>query len=202
MPMNPFFFKINLNKYGEEKKVIEAEKRTLRNTIIFFTLFYIILFGMVFYLQKDLQQKYDNRKHFLNEIEDEISSMKSSGDFLSNEDLNQIATITSNRIFWGKKLVALSELIPREIAITSFSYKRGILTLSGITKIDKNEREMEVIYDFIGSLKENDQISKDFPEINFEKHYRDREKEVDILRFQIDCVSKESKELAAKGKKS
>jgi hypothetical protein len=194
MQMNHFFFKINLNKYGEEKKVIEAEKRTLRNTIIFFSLFFIILYGYVFYLQHQLETKYENRSHFLNELDDEISTMKSSGEFLSNEDLNQNALITSNRIFWAKKLVALSEIIPAEIAITNFSYKRGILTLYGITKVDRNEREMEIIYDFIGKLKDNEQISKDFPEIDFEKHYRDREKEVDILRFQIDCASKEAKE--------
>lgn len=200
--MNPFFFKINLNKYGEEKKVIEAEKRTLRNTIVFFLLLYIVLYGFVFYLKNSLETKFDNRKMFLNELEDKIANMKSSGDFLSNEDLNQIAQITSNRIFWAKKLVALSEIIPKEIAITNFTYKRGVLTLYGITKVDRNEREMEVIYDFIQNLKGNEQISKDFPEIDFEKHYRDREKEVDILRFQIDCMSKESKELAAKRRRS
>ena len=44
-----------------------------------------------------------------------------------------------------------------------------------------------MINDFINKLKNNPQISGDFPDIGFVKSYRDKEKDVEILRFQIDC---------------
>ena len=36
--MNEFYFKINLNKFGELKVQAEREKKTFRNAIIFFVL--------------------------------------------------------------------------------------------------------------------------------------------------------------------
>jgi len=54
--------------------------------------------------------------------------------------------------------------------------------------MDKKQKEFDlIIEDFINKLKSNEQISSDFPEITFMKSRRDFEKDVEILRFQIDC---------------
>ena len=123
-------------------------------------------------------------------IRKEIKSYQVSGEFLSRKDLERLANLSSKRIFWAKKLVAFSEKTNDKIAITHFSYKSNVLSLFGITKVDKKQKEFDLIEDFIEKLKANDQINQDFPNIKFVKSSRDKEKEVDILRFQIDCVPK------------
>jgi len=57
-----------------------------------------------------------------------------------------------------------------------------------ITPKDKNEKEFDLINAFIQSLKDNKQINSDFEEIYFVKSMRDFEKDVEIIRFEIDCV--------------
>ena len=185
------YFKINLNKYGELRAKIEREKRTFRNTVIVFLLFTILLYAFVLYLNASLQNKINSRKDLLSDIKKEIKSYQVSGDFLSTKDLKKLAEITDERIFWAKKLVALSEKTTDKIAITHFSFKNDILSLFGITKLDKKQKEFDLIDEFITKLKDNDQISLDFPEIKFVKSRRDFEKDVEILRFQVDAIPKD-----------
>ncbi|MCD4819379.1 MAG: hypothetical protein K8S23_11875 [Candidatus Cloacimonetes bacterium] len=188
--MKYFYYKINLNKFGEIKKQAESEKKTFYTTVFTFFLISIMLYAIVLFINGNLQTKLDNRKEFLKSIRKEIKSYQVSGDFLTRGDLERLADISSNRIFWTKKLVAFSEKTNDKIAITHFSFKNNVLSLFGITKIDKKQKEYDLIDDFITHLKYNSQINIDFPDIKFVKSSRDREKEVDILRFQIDCIPK------------
>ena len=52
-----FYFKINLNKFGEIKLQQERERKTFISAILFFTLGTIILFGATMYLDKALGKK-------------------------------------------------------------------------------------------------------------------------------------------------
>ena len=185
--MNQFYFKINLNKFGELKKQIEDEKKFFNSLVAVFVILLIILLGFVYYLQNSLDKKYTVRKTLLTHINKEIDKYKRSGQDLSSKDLTRLTNISTNRIFWAKKLVAISEKTDNKLAITHFSYARKTLSLYGITEINKNRKEFDLINDFINKLKNNSQISGDFPDIGFVKSYRDKEKDVEILRFQIDC---------------
>ncbi len=185
--MNQFYFKINLNKFGELKKQIEAEKKFFNSLVAVFVILLIILLGFVFYLQNSLNKKYTARKALLTHINKEIDKYKRSGQNLSAKDLTRLTNISTNRIFWAKKLVALAEKTDNKLAITHFSYSRNTLSLYGITEVNKDRKEFDLINDFINKLKDNPQISGDFPDIGFVKSYRDKEKDVEILRFQIDC---------------
>jgi len=139
-------------------------------------------------LNADLQAKINNRSALLSDIKKEIESYQVSGEYLSSKDLARMAKISTERIFWAKKLVALSEQTTDKIAITHFTFKGNTLRLFGITQMDKKQKEFDlIIEDFINKLKSNEQISSDFPEITFMKSRRDFEKDVEILRFQIDC---------------
>lgn len=189
--MNNLYFKINLNKYGELRRHIEGEKRTFLYSVISYALIYLIAVGFVFWFNIDLNNKLESRKELLQSIRDEIKSYEVSGEFLSKKDLERMTTISTQRIFWSMKLVALSDVTTEDIAITHFSFKNNNLSLFGITRVDQDQNEFILIDDFIKQLKNDEQISKDFPEIKFVKSNRDKEKEVDILRFQIDCISKE-----------
>ncbi|MEA1973619.1 MAG: hypothetical protein U9N34_10085 [Candidatus Cloacimonadota bacterium] len=185
--MNQLFFKINLNKYGELKQKQERSRRTFLNTVIIFVLGTAILYGFALYQNSILKNKFNNRMNLLKSIRKEISEYKDSGDYLSTKDLQRLANLSSDRVFWAMKLVALSEKTNNEIAITHFSYKMNTLSLFGITQLDKGKKEHVLINDFISELRANKQISTDFPEIKFVKSRRDYEKDIEIVRFQVDC---------------
>jgi len=189
--MNHLYFKINLNKYGEMRQQIETEKRTFQFTVIAYALIFLIAVGFVISFNMNISSKLDARRTLLKSIRDEIKSYEVSGEFLTKKDLERMATISTQRIFWSKKLVALSQKTSDNIAITHFSFKNDHLSLFGITQIDKNRNEFLLIDDFISELKDDEQISKDFPDIKFVRSNRDLEKDVEILRFQIDCISEE-----------
>jgi hypothetical protein len=184
-----FYFKINLNKFGEMKLQQEKEKKTFIQALLLFGIGTIILFAGVLYLDSILAEKVLNRQQFLDETEKQIASYQKSTEFLSSNDLDLLAKTFTERIFWARKLVALSQEIDNKMAITQFSYKNGILSLYGVTSIDKNQREFDLIDMFISKLKANKQISTDFPDIKYARASRDKVKDTDILRFQIDCYS-------------
>jgi hypothetical protein len=186
--MNQLFFKINLNKYGELKQAVQKERRTFINTALAFIIITALIYGVVLYYNGVMARKADNRLQLLSDIKQEIKSYKENDQYLSSKDLTNIAEISTDRIFWSKKLVALSEKTSDKIAITNFSFKSDVLSIYGITRMDKNEKEFDLINSFIESLKDNKQINSDFEDIYFVKSMRDFEKDVEIIRFQIDCV--------------
>ena len=191
--MNQLYFKINLNKYGELRQKEVKERRSFQMTAIFFLVATAIIYGVVLYHNSAMAQKVDNRRQLLTEIKQEIKSYKENDQYLSTKDLNNIAEISTDRIFWSKKLVALSEKTSDKIAITNFSFKGDVLSVFGITRLDKDQKEFDLINEFIENLKNNDHIRSDFGEILFVKSMRDFEKDVEILRFQIDCKHKGGK---------
>lgn len=184
-----FYFKINLNKFGEIRLQQEKEHKTLIRAIVLFVLGTLILAAGVIYMNNLLMVKVDSRQKFLDDTNRQIATYQKSTEFLSSNDLDLLAKTFNDRIFWAKKLVALSQEIDNKMAITQFSYKTGVLSLYGVTPIDKNVREFDLIDMFIAKLKANAEISKDFPDIKYAKATRDKVKDTDILRFQIDCYS-------------
>ena len=186
--MNQLFFKINLNKYGELKQAVLKERRTFRTTALAFIIGTAIIYGVVLNLNRNMARKVDNRRQTLAGLKLEIKSKEETDESLSAKDLTNIAEISTDRIFWSKKLVALSEKTSDKIAITNFSFKSDVLSIFGITRLDKNEKEYDLINEFIENLKNNSQISGDFDEIYLVEKHRDYEKDVEIIRFQINCV--------------
>lgn len=186
--MNQLSFNINLNKYGELRQQRERENLIFRNTIIWFSIFTVLMFGVLFSLNNMLEQRIESRRSLLSDINREIQTYQDSGDYLSTNDLNRLASLSTARIFWANKLIALSEITTEKIAITHFSYQNGVLSLHGITEIDREVREFDLINDFIQDLLNNEDFNQDFSDIRFVRSSRDREQDVQVLRFQIDCV--------------
>ncbi len=191
--MNQKYFNINLNKYGELRQKIEAEKKTFMVTAISYLTILIIASVLSGMINFDLKTKIKNRSKLLKNIKQEIKTYEVSGEFLSKKDLERLARISTERVFWAKKLVAFSEKTTDKIAITHFSFKNERLSLFGITKLDKKQREFDLIDEFITELKNNEQINIDFPKIKFVRSNRDFEKDVEILRFQVDCFAEKHK---------
>jgi len=189
--MNNFHFSINLNKFGELRRKEEKEKTGFRNLLIVFAFFTVLFFVFALILNGNLNQKVKNREQLLSDIKNEIESYQVSGEFLSSKDLQRIDKVSTERIFWAMKLVALSEQTTNKIAITHFSFKNDKLSLYGITKVDKKQKEFDLIHDFVEKLKQNEQISSDFPEIKIVHSRKDVEKDVEIMRFEIECTARD-----------
>lgn len=186
--MNQLFFKINLNKFGELRQQIERENKVFKNTIIWFAVFTVVMFGALYTVNHLLNMRVESRRDLLRDINTEIQTYQDSGEYLSTNDLSRLADLSTARIFWANKLIALSEITTEKIAITHFTYQNGVLSLHGITQVDRDVKEFDLIHDFINDLYQNDDFNQDFSEIRFVRSSRDREGDVQILRFQIDCV--------------
>ncbi len=188
--MNQFYFKINLNKYGEKRYQVLAEQRLFKNLITSFIILSIVFYGAILYFNMQLTNKMDNRRELLSSIREEIETYREIGEYLSTNDLQRLARTSTDRIFWANKLIALADLITDKIAITHFSYRAGTLSLFGITQVDIDEKEFDLIDEFIELLGVDPFISDDFAEVRFVRASRDMEQDVDIIRFQIDCIGR------------
>lgn len=189
---NAFYFKINLNKYGDLKIQTEREKKNFYQAIAFFAFGIIVILGIHFYLNSRLASKVESRRKFLAETERQLESFQTSDDYLSSQDLDRLEQTFNNRIFWANKLVALSQEIDNKLAVRKFTFANGVLTLNGITPVDNNVRELDLINEFILRLKSNPEISNDFPQIKSGLITKQVVKDTAIMEFVIECYSKDA----------
>ena len=190
--INQFYFKINLNKYGEQRLQAERENRTFRNSLIIFLIGFVIILAAWFYIQKSVVNKLETRRQYLAETQQELARYKTSGDYLSSNDLSRLTNTFTNRIFWAKKMIALGHEIDDKLAVRKFTYANGVLTIHGITEVDVNVKEFELINSFIQRLKSNPEISNDFPEIKSGQVIRQIVKDTAIFEFVIECYTPDS----------
>ena len=170
----------------------EREKKTFVTSIICFVVGFALLVGAWFYINAKGKERVDSRKEYLAETEKQLATFQTSSDYLSSEDLDRLADTFSNRIFWAKKMVALGQEIDDKLAVRKFSFANGILTLNGITEVDINVKELDLIQSFINRLKSNPEISDDFPQIKSGQITRQIVKDTAILEFVIECYSKDA----------
>ena len=189
--MNLFYFKINLNKYGDLKLQAERENKMFVQAVVVFAIGIVILLAAHFYISSQLNKKVANRQKFLKDTQAQIDQFRTSGDYLSSQDLDRLGTTFNDRIFWANKLVALSQEIDHKLAVRKFTFANGVLTLNGITPVDNNVREIDLINEFILRLKSNPEISNDFPYIKSGAINKQVVKDTAIMEFVIECYSKE-----------
>ncbi|MDD2332415.1 MAG: hypothetical protein PHI68_07170 [Candidatus Cloacimonetes bacterium] len=191
MTTQAFFFKINLNKFGEMKLQAERENRTLINSIVAFVVVLLVLIGGMYYVNMTLGKKLDNRIAYYNDLNKQLSQYQTSEDYLSSADLERLATTFDNRIFWAKKMVALAEVISDRLAVSKLNFNQGVLTLNGITEIQPNINEMNMIGEFINRIKSNEELVNDFPDVKMGSVTKRLVKDTEIMDFVIECYSKE-----------
>lgn len=190
--MQQFYFKINLNKFGEQRIQQERENKTFRNAAIFFVVGFLVVLVAWFYILGSSNMKVQNRQKYLAETQAELDRYQTSGDYLSSNDLGRLARTFNNRIFWAKKMIALGQEIDDKLAVRKFSYANGVLTLNGITEVNANVKELDLINSFIHRLKSNPEISNDFPEIKSGQIIRQVVKDTAIFEFVIECYTPEA----------
>ncbi|MDY0151288.1 MAG: hypothetical protein RBS43_03345 [Candidatus Cloacimonas sp.] len=189
---NAFYFKINLNKFGELRIQAERERKTFITAVVFLVIGLILLSVGWFYLNSMGKERVQNREKYLSETMKQLEKYKTSSDYLSSNDLDHLAESFTNRIFWAKKMIALGQEIDDKLAVRKFSFSNGILIINGITEVDVNIKELDLIQAFIDRLKNNPEISNDFPQIKSGQFTRQIVKDTAILEFVIECYSKEA----------
>lgn len=169
----------------------ERENRTLINSIVAFVVVLLVLIGGMYYVNMTLGKKLDNRIAYYNDLNKQLSQYQTSEDYLSSADLERLATTFDNRIFWAKKMVALAEVISDRLAVSKLNFNQGVLTLNGITEIQPNINEMNMIGEFINRIKSNEELVNDFPDVKMGSVTKRLVKDTEIMDFVIECYSKE-----------
>ncbi len=196
-----FYFKINLNKYGEIKVQAERERKTFLNAAIVYLVCFVLLIAGLIVVNNKLKAKVETRRAYLAQTQKQLDSFQTNEDYLSSADLDKLAETFNNRIFWAKKMIALGEEINDQLAVSKFSFNNGILTLNGITPVNSNVQELDLINSFIIRLKSNPEIANDFPQIKSGQISRQIVKDTAILEFVIECYSKETQKAPAAGER-
>ena len=66
--MERLIFTINLNKFGDEKKLQKIENNTFIGILVVFVVLTLAFSGFVYYMNNTLNQKIANRKNLLTDI--------------------------------------------------------------------------------------------------------------------------------------
>ena len=96
---------------------------------------------------------------------------------------------------------SLTFLIPRifevnlsglsvDIAITGLRYKRQKLVIKGIALTFEDRKDFEIIDEYVQTLRNNNEFSKNFSKIKYVGHSKVNVRGQEIVRFEIEASSK------------
>jgi Tfp pilus assembly protein PilN len=118
-------------------------------------------------------------------IQAQIDTLKQEGRNLAKDDILAMSELSDRRTIWAEKLNALGRLMPHDMAITHLTFKDRYLTIAGVSRIYPDEREFDILEEFIARL-ENDQIfSEDFTDIKFASYSRMTILNQDVVNFEV-----------------
>ncbi len=193
--MNEFIL-INLNQTINRALLVEAKRERSRWAIFSVILILFLGIGFGFYrLYSDLTLLAQNRENRIQQVKDEIESLKENvGIDLSKSDIETYYEFENKHILWADKLKVLSEITPDYMAITEIDFKkdkndtrRDRVTLSAISRIVSDEKDFSVVEKFINLLKSNEVFSADFSDIRFVTSDRFISRGQEILAFKIEA---------------
>jgi len=183
--------KINLNHASSKAARLEIRRERLR--WLTFGVIVLLLAGGISWLVFENQQMNDliaAKETQITQIKEEIATLKSEGKNLSKDDILDLENLESQRVLWATKLKALGTLIPHDMALTRLEFKDVYLTITGISRIYRDEREFDVIEEFIARLENDPEFSHDFENIKFASFARMTVMMQDIVSFEIKATLK------------
>ena len=187
------FILINLNQnISRARKIAQKEKR---DKWIIFGLLCFIFVGLTiwfFQINNSLNRLIQAREDTIEIIKKNTANLKkdakinlSKGDILSSYDLGKY------HIPWSRKLIQLSEMTPANMCITKLIYDTKSLSISAISKIEnKNQKEQQILNDFMNSIQNNKDFYKEFDEIKIKKTKKSQRQGSVFLTFEISAKLK------------
>lgn len=195
-------FTINLNK-GEN--VAEREARwTKRREIITMTVLIIIVsvLTMVNYQQyATIEGVVKTKEQTIIYIDKQLDSLKKTGKNISKQDVLALAKLEKERVLWTKKLLAIGELLPEDMALTYIDFKNQLLLLRFISKIEQGEKEFDRVKLMIDKLRNSPMFFRDFKDMRLKEQHQSDIDEQTILSFSVLCQIEKGKR-SKKGRRS
>jgi len=181
-------FTINLNK-GED--VAEREARwSKRREIITMTVLIIVVVGLTlvnFQQYKAIEGVLSTKKETIVFIDKQLDSLKKTGKNISKQDVLALAKLEKERVLWTKKLLAIGELLPEDMALTYIDFKNQLLLLRFISKIERDEKEFDRVKLMIDKLRNSPMFFRDFKEMRLKEQHQTDIDEQTILSFSVLC---------------
>jgi hypothetical protein len=104
---------------------------------------------------------------------------------VSKEDVMAIARLEKTRFLWTRKILALAEVLPDDIAVTGMEFKNNAFIIKFISRIRKDERDFDKIDEIMELLKNTEDFYRDFSNIKFDKSSRIVVDGQEILSFSV-----------------
>ena len=179
--------KINLNQTVSKAQIdyiIEEKNRwMLFGGMCFLFITYLVWFAFINYRMDYI---IENRQETIQTIIKDTEELKRSGKInLSKIDIKTLNKFEDKRMFWAPKLIALSEITPENMAITELNFENKKLEISAISKIDRGEKDFDVVENFMKRIDENEEFNKDFKGIKFDSMEKSKAKGQEVLSFTI-----------------
>ncbi len=182
-------FTINLNK-GEDvaERLIRRRKRFEVISMTIVLLAVVILCAFNYRQYQTIQKILATKQAIIRDIDRKLDSLKRTGKNISKEDVLALAKLERERVLWTKKLLALGELLPEEMAITNVEFKNNILSMKFITTIHKDEKEFDKVKALIDRLRASPMFFHDFNDMKLKEQHQTKVEDQIILSFTILCT--------------
>jgi len=178
--------KINLNQASSKAARLELRRERLRWSV-FAGVLLLLAGAFTFLLVENVEfnRIVEQKENQINEIKAQIESLKQEGRNLAKEDILAMADLANRRTLWAEKLNALGRLMPHDMAITNLAFKDRYLDIAGVSRIYPDEREFDIIEEFIDRLKGDPVFAADFSEIKFSSFSRMTILNQDVVNFEV-----------------
>lgn len=181
-------FTINLNK-GEDIAEREARWRKRREIITLTVLIiFVIILSMINVTQYQMIEGIiDTKESIIREIDRQLDSLKKTGKNISKDDVLALAKLEKERVLWTKKMLAIGQELPQEMALTYVEYKNNVLLMRFITTIKAKEKEFDKVKEMIDKLRASPMFFRDFSEMQLKEQHRADVEDQTILSFSVVC---------------
>ena len=192
--MTKQYIVINLNKAESAETRIERVKE--RGRWILFSILFILLIGAnarVWMISLGYNAIIDKKKKEISRLKEEINQLQSQGKNLSKYDILSFADLEQDRFLWAQNMEKMGAVTPDDIALTGLRYKREKLLIFGIALTFEDRKDFEIIDEYVQTLRNNKEFSKNFSRIKYVGHSKVSVRGQEIIRCEIEAKSKKNK---------
>tara|TARA_Y100000816_G_scaffold154604_1_gene110191 strand:+ start:704 stop:1300 length:597 start_codon:yes stop_codon:yes gene_type:complete len=184
---------INLNKAeSAETRQARLKERFRWGTFFILVAMLVGVNAMVWSISLGYDDIIRKKETEISRLKDEIDKLQSEGKNLSKEDILSFADLEQERFLWAQNMEKMGSLTPNDIAITGLRYKRQKLVIKGIALTFEDRKDFEIIDEYVQTLRNNNDFSKNFSKIKYVGHSKVNVRGQEIVRFEIEASSKRS----------
>ena len=125
-------------------------------------------------------------------IKEEIHDLQAKGKNLSKQDILSFTSMENKRTLWARNFELIGRLTPEDMALIGmqFNKKSKKLILEGIAVVYENQKEYEIVHEFINNLMKDHEINKNFSEFKFRQGSLKKIRGQEIVQFELEAVLK------------